>query len=31
VKHLEENVQAADIALSEEDFAALDKQGRAAG
>jgi pyridoxine 4-dehydrogenase len=29
-KHLEENVQAADIALSAEDFAALDKQGRAA-
>lgn len=28
VKHLEENVAAADIALSDEDFAALDKEGR---
>ncbi len=30
VKHLEENVQAVEITLSDEDFAALDKQGRAA-
>ncbi|HEX3810215.1 MAG TPA: aldo/keto reductase [Rhizomicrobium sp.] len=29
VKHLEENVAAADIALSDEDFASLDKAGRA--
>ena len=29
VKHLEENVAAADIVLSDEDFAALDKAGRA--
>jgi pyridoxine 4-dehydrogenase len=29
VKHLEENVAAADIVLSDEDFAALDKEGRA--
>jgi aryl-alcohol dehydrogenase-like predicted oxidoreductase len=28
VKHLEENVAAADIVLSDEDFAALDKEGR---
>lgn len=28
VKHLEENVAAADIMLSDEDFAALDKEGR---
>ena len=28
VKHLEENVAAADIVLSDEDFAALDKAGR---
>jgi aryl-alcohol dehydrogenase-like predicted oxidoreductase len=28
VKHLEENVTAADIVLSDEDFAALDKAGR---
>jgi aryl-alcohol dehydrogenase-like predicted oxidoreductase len=28
VKHLEENVAAADIALSDEEFAALDKEGR---
>ncbi len=31
VKHLEENVAAADIVLSDEDFAALDREGRAAG
>jgi len=30
VSHLEENVAAADIALSDEEFAALDKAGRAA-
>ncbi len=30
VAHLEENVRAASIDLSEEDFAALDRQGRAA-
>jgi len=29
VKHLEENAAAADIVLSDEDFAALDKEGRA--
>ena len=29
VKHLEENVAAASVALSDEDFAALDKAGRA--
>jgi aryl-alcohol dehydrogenase-like predicted oxidoreductase len=29
VRHLEENVQAAAITLSDEEFAALDKQGRA--
>lgn len=29
VKHLEDNVAAADIELSDEDFAALDKEGRA--
>ena len=28
VRHLEENVAAADIALSDEDFAALDQEGR---
>ena len=28
VRHLEENVAAADIVLSDEDFAALDKEGR---
>ena len=28
VKHLEENVAAADIVLSDEEFAALDKEGR---
>jgi len=28
VKHLEENVKTADIALSEEDMAALDKVGK---
>jgi len=28
VKHLEENVAAADIVLGDEDFAALDKEGR---
>jgi aryl-alcohol dehydrogenase-like predicted oxidoreductase len=28
VKHLEENVAAADIVLSDEDFTALDKEGR---
>jgi aryl-alcohol dehydrogenase-like predicted oxidoreductase len=28
VKHLEENVAAAGIALSDEDFAALDRLGR---
>lgn len=28
VKHLEENVAAADIVLSDDDFAALDKEGR---
>ena len=28
VKHLDENVAAADIALSDEEFAALDKEGR---
>jgi len=31
VKHLEENVAAADIVLSDEDFAALDKEGRKRG
>ncbi|MEG6508150.1 aldo/keto reductase [Methyloligella sp. 2.7D] len=30
VKHLEENVAAASLTLSDEDFAALDEQGRAA-
>jgi aryl-alcohol dehydrogenase-like predicted oxidoreductase len=30
VKHLEENVAAASIALSEEEFASLDKAGREA-
>lgn len=30
VKHLEENVAAAAIRLSEEDFAQLDRQGREA-
>ncbi|MEO7053964.1 MAG: aldo/keto reductase [Rhizomicrobium sp.] len=29
VRHLEENVAAAEIVLSDEDFAALDKEGRA--
>jgi aryl-alcohol dehydrogenase-like predicted oxidoreductase len=29
VKHLEDNVAAAEIVLSEEDFAALDKAARA--
>jgi pyridoxine 4-dehydrogenase len=29
VKHLEENVAAADIVLSDAEFAALDKEGRA--
>jgi len=29
VKHLEENVAAADIALSDEEFAALDREGKA--
>ena len=28
VRHLEENVAAADIVLSDEEFAALDKEGR---
>jgi aryl-alcohol dehydrogenase-like predicted oxidoreductase len=28
VAHLEENVGAADIALSDEQFAALDREGR---
>jgi pyridoxine 4-dehydrogenase len=28
VKHLEENVAAANIKLSDEDFAALDRQGK---
>ena len=31
VKHLEENVAAVGIALSDEEFAELDRQGRAAG
>ena len=31
VKHLEENVAAADIVLTEEEFTTLDKAGRAAG
>ncbi|MBP0573974.1 aldo/keto reductase, partial [Mycobacterium tuberculosis] len=31
VKHLEENVAGAAIALTDEEFAALDKAGRAAG
>jgi pyridoxine 4-dehydrogenase len=30
VKHAEENVAAANITLSDEEFAALDKEGRAA-
>lgn len=30
VKHLEENIAAVDIALSDEEFAALDKEGKAA-
>jgi pyridoxine 4-dehydrogenase len=30
VKHLEDNVRAAAITLSDEDFAALDRQGRSA-
>ena len=30
VKHLEENIAAVDITLSEEEFAALDKEGKAA-
>jgi aryl-alcohol dehydrogenase-like predicted oxidoreductase len=30
VKHLEENVAAASIALSDEDFRTLDEQGRKA-
>jgi aryl-alcohol dehydrogenase-like predicted oxidoreductase len=29
VAHLEENVAAVDIALSDEEFAALDREGRA--
>jgi pyridoxine 4-dehydrogenase len=29
VKHLEENVAAVNIELSEKDFAALDREGRA--
>ena len=28
VKHLEENVAAADIVLSDEDFSALDREGK---
>jgi aryl-alcohol dehydrogenase-like predicted oxidoreductase len=28
VKHLEENVAAANIKLSDDDFAALDRQGK---
>jgi aryl-alcohol dehydrogenase-like predicted oxidoreductase len=28
VKHLEENVAAANIKLSDEDFSALDRQGK---
>jgi aryl-alcohol dehydrogenase-like predicted oxidoreductase len=30
VKHLEENIAAVDIRLSDEEFAALDKEGKAA-
>ena len=30
VDHLDENVAAAEIQLSDEDFAALDRQGKAA-
>ena len=29
MKHLEENVQAAQLTLTDDEFAALDKQGRA--
>jgi aryl-alcohol dehydrogenase-like predicted oxidoreductase len=29
VKHLEENVAAVDISLSDQDFAAIDKAGKA--
>ncbi|MBO9198595.1 aldo/keto reductase [Rhizobium sp. 16-449-1b] len=30
VKHIEQNVAAADLILSEEDFTALDREGRVA-